>query len=76
MTEKGKPGKRWKKFRDDEKKSIVEMYEDGKSIRDIAAVFNRSYGGVHNVLTEAGVRLRQRGVDYSSRRTPSERLIG
>lgn len=36
-------------------------YAEGKSIRELAASTGRSYGFVHNVLTEAGVNLRGRG---------------
>jgi hypothetical protein len=36
-------------------------YEAGASIRDLAADSGRSYGFVHRVLVDAGVKLRGRG---------------
>jgi hypothetical protein len=36
-------------------------YDGGKSIRTIAAETGRSYGFVHRLLSESGVRLRSRG---------------
>lgn len=36
-------------------------YEGGGSIRAIAVSIGRSYGFVHRILTEHGVRLRPRG---------------
>lgn len=40
---------------------LVAGYDEGQSIRALAASVNRSYGFVHRVLTESGVSLRQRG---------------
>jgi hypothetical protein len=37
------------------------QYEQGSSIRSIAADTGRSYGFVHRVLTESGATLRGRG---------------
>jgi len=37
------------------------QYEQGRSIRAIAADTGRSYGFVHRVLMESGVTLRSRG---------------
>ncbi|MDS1269246.1 helix-turn-helix domain-containing protein [Lipingzhangella sp. LS1_29] len=36
-------------------------YDDGESIRSLAASTGRSYGFVHRVLTESGATLRGRG---------------
>ena len=36
-------------------------YDNGESIRTIAASTGRSYGFVHRILTETGVTLRGRG---------------
>ena len=36
-------------------------YENGRSIRDLAADTGRSYGFVHRVLKESGATLRGRG---------------
>jgi transposase len=36
-------------------------YDGGKSIRTIAQETGRSYGFVHRLLSESGVRLRSRG---------------
>jgi hypothetical protein len=46
-----------KKLRTDLKKE----YAAGRSIRDLAADTGRSYGFVHGVLSESGVKLRGRG---------------
>lgn len=36
-------------------------YDSGESIRSLAASTGRSYGFVHRILTETGVKLRGRG---------------
>lgn len=36
-------------------------YEQGRSIRDLAADTGRSYGFIHRVLKESGATLRGRG---------------
>lgn len=36
-------------------------YDSGESIRALAAATGRSYGFVHRLLTETGVKLRGRG---------------
>ncbi|MEU3018606.1 MULTISPECIES: helix-turn-helix domain-containing protein [unclassified Nocardiopsis] len=36
-------------------------YDEGESIRSLAAATGRSYGFVHRLLSEAGVELRGRG---------------
>ncbi|MGL5858629.1 MAG: helix-turn-helix domain-containing protein [Angustibacter sp.] len=41
--------------------SVIELYQEGKSIRDIAEQTGRSYGFVHRVLSESDVALRGRG---------------
>lgn len=40
---------------------VASAYRKGASIRDIAAVQQRSYGSIHRLLGEAGVELRPRG---------------
>ena len=40
---------------------LKKKYAAGKSIRDLADETGRSYGFVHRLLTDAGVRLRGRG---------------
>ncbi|MFC7327299.1 MULTISPECIES: helix-turn-helix domain-containing protein [Nocardiopsidaceae] len=40
---------------------LKKRYDDGESIRSLAASTGRSYGFVHRLLTEAGVSLRGRG---------------
>ncbi|PZS13019.1 MAG: transcriptional regulator [Pseudonocardiales bacterium] len=36
-------------------------YENGASIRDLMQAYGRSYGFIHQMLTESGTTLRQRG---------------
>ncbi len=43
------------------------QYEDGRSIRELAAETGRSYGFVHRVLKESGATLRGRGGASRSR---------
>jgi hypothetical protein len=40
---------------------LSKRYDNGESIRSIAASTGRSYGFVHRILTETGVTLRGRG---------------
>lgn len=40
---------------------VTGRYDEGKSIRDIAAETGRSYGFVHRVLVENGTAMRSRG---------------
>lgn len=40
---------------------LVNGYSEGQSIRALAASVDRSYGFVHRVLSESGVKLRKRG---------------
>ena len=40
---------------------LGKRYDNGESIRSLAASTGRSYGFVHRILTETGVRLRGRG---------------
>ena len=42
-------------------KLLGKRYDNGESIRDLAASTGRSYGFVHRILTETGVTLRGRG---------------
>lgn len=43
------------------KSALKKRYEDGASIRELQEWSGRSYGGVHDLLLEAGVTLRARG---------------
>ena len=40
---------------------LKKSYNAGESIRSLAAASGRSYGFVHRILTENGVKLRGRG---------------
>ena len=40
---------------------LSKRYQEGASIRELAAETGRSYGFVHRVLTDSGVTLRGRG---------------
>ncbi|MFC1405688.1 MULTISPECIES: helix-turn-helix domain-containing protein [Streptacidiphilus] len=42
-------------------------YEDGASIRQLAAGIQKSYGSTHSLLAEAGVDFRNRGGQPRSR---------
>jgi len=48
----------------------IRRYRAGQSIRSIAADLGRSYGFVHRILTEGGVRLRPRGGAHHAPRRP------
>ncbi|GAB3231881.1 hypothetical protein GCM10027447_27320 [Glycomyces halotolerans] len=52
-------------MRGDERRELTEYvtseYLKGQSIRDIASTIGRSYGFVHRLLSEGGVKLRTRG---------------
>ena len=45
-------------------------YRAGQSIRSIATDLGRSYGFVHRILTEGGVRFRPRGGAHHPARRP------
>lgn len=40
---------------------LVKRYEKGVSIRGLAESIGRSYGFIHRILNESGVKLRGRG---------------
>lgn len=40
---------------------LKKKYDEGESIRSLAAYTGRSYGFVHRMLSESGVTLRRRG---------------
>jgi transposase len=42
-------------------RDVVDRYQGGASIREIAGDVGRSYGFVHNILTTHGVPMRGRG---------------
>ncbi|WP_051392969.1 helix-turn-helix domain-containing protein [Glycomyces arizonensis] len=54
-----------RQVRGDERRELTEHvtaeYLKGQSIRDIASTIGRSYGFVHRLLSEGGVKLRTRG---------------
>ena len=50
-------------------RDVVDQYQRGASIREIAADVGRSYGFVHNILTGSGVPMRGRGGATRSRAT-------
>lgn len=53
---------------------IKRKYDEGESIRDIAQATGRSYGFVHRLLSESGVKLRGRGgATRSKKKTTEER---
>lgn len=70
-NETSRPDGRSRRINGDERlaliKKLVNGYSEGQSIRSLAASVDRSYGFVHRVLSEAGVKLRKRG----GRRTQS-----
>lgn len=51
----------------------TKQYGAGASIRDIAGATGRSYGFVHRVLSEVGVRLRDRGGNTRAHEDARER---
>ena len=42
-------------------KDLKKRYSAGASIRELAAETNRSYGFIHRLLSDSGVKLRGRG---------------
>jgi hypothetical protein len=40
---------------------LVKRYEKGASVRGLADSIGRSYGFIHRILNESGVKLRSRG---------------
>jgi len=46
------------------------QYEQGASIRELTRTTDRSYGFIHQVLSEAQVPLRGRGRPWHRRTTP------
>jgi Helix-turn-helix domain len=48
--------------------NLASRYAAGETIRSLAASTNRSYGWVHRLLTESGVRFRPRGGASHQRR--------
>ena len=41
--------------------ALRQRYEDGASIRQLVEWSGRSYGGVHDLLRQSGVKMRDRG---------------
>ncbi|SDT74507.1 helix-turn-helix domain-containing protein [Actinoplanes derwentensis] len=52
-------------------KVLADGYAAGGSIKALAASIGRSYGTVHKLLTEAGVKKRPRGFQKSGRQHSS-----
>jgi hypothetical protein len=50
---------------------LRKRYDDGESIRSLAAATGRSYGFVHRMLSESGATLRSRGGATRGKRTAS-----
>jgi hypothetical protein len=48
---------------------LKKRYDEGESIRSLAAATGRSYGFIHRILTETGVTLRGRGGATRSQET-------
>lgn len=42
-------------------KEVAKQYRGGMSIRELAETHGRSYGSIHKMLTESGVKMRTRG---------------
>jgi hypothetical protein len=56
---------------------LKSRYDSGESIRALASATGRSYGFVHRLLTETGVKLRGRGgATRGSRRDAGARRKG
>jgi hypothetical protein len=51
---------------------LKRQYQRGRSIRDLAREYGRSYNFIHGMLTEVGVSLRGRGGPMN-RKKPSAR---
>lgn len=51
---------------------LKSRYDSGESIRALAADTGRSYGFIHRLLTETGVKLRSRG---GATRAGAERAV-
>jgi transposase len=43
------------------KRTVISSYRKGASVRTIARKTGKSYGTVHNMLTESNVKMRSRG---------------
>jgi transposase len=43
------------------RKDVARAYQQGQSIRDLSERLGRSYGFVHQLLSESGITLRSRG---------------
>lgn len=52
---------------------LKKQYEEGESIREIAEATGRSYGFVHRILSESGVKLRGRGGATRTKRRVNSR---
>jgi hypothetical protein len=42
-------------------RKVVNSYNRGSSIRELAEIHNRSYGFIHRLLSDGGVTMRGRG---------------
>lgn len=57
----GKPVQKSNKTREQLLGELRSAYEQGASIRNLAATVGRSYGSVHSMLRESGTTMRGRG---------------
>lgn len=46
---------------------VLEQYNRGVAIRTLADQYNRSYGFIHRLLSDAGVEFRSRGGRHKNR---------
>jgi transposase-like protein len=56
-----KPAQKSNKTREQLLRELRSAYEQGASIRNLAATTGRSYGSVHSMLRESGTTMRGRG---------------
>ena len=56
-----KPVQTSNKTREQLRDELRSAYEQGASIRHLAAAVGRSYGAVHSMLRESGTAMRSRG---------------
>jgi hypothetical protein len=52
-------------------RELKRQYQRGRSIRELAGEYGRSYSFIHGMLTEVGVSLRGRGGPMNRKKPPS-----
>ena len=68
------PGKRVEgKDRTAVRRDVVKAYKAGTSVRQISVQMGRSYGFVHALLEEAGVKFRPRGGKKAASKTKTKK---